>query len=138
VLLFSSYLSIWKFLTLLHHFRNHIHFLNTYRGPCTQSGKGTLERISVSIPQCQGDQLKEYYLDTFLCLHPCEKYPCLQGQTKTKLLTEMWVTYSCFYHIYGNRGNIALHIASIKENIMKIDYSLWFCNKSVIWHYQQA
>jgi hypothetical protein len=86
MLLFSSYLSVRKFLTLLHHFRNHVCFLNTYRGSCTQSGIGTLERIPVSIPQCQGDQLKEYYLDILLCLHPCGKCPCLQGHTKNKTL----------------------------------------------------
>jgi hypothetical protein len=86
VLLFSSYLSVWKFLTLLYQFRNYVHLLNTSRGPCTQSGIETLERIPVSISQCQGDQLPEYYLDIFLCLYPCEKCPCLQGHTKNKTL----------------------------------------------------
>jgi hypothetical protein len=30
-----SYLCIWKFWKALYHFRNHLHYLDTYRSPCT-------------------------------------------------------------------------------------------------------
>jgi hypothetical protein len=59
LLLISPNLCIWKFLNSLHHFRNHLHYLNTYRGPCTQSSKGTLAILRGYLKafhsQCQSD-----------------------------------------------------------------------------------
>jgi hypothetical protein len=116
VLLFASYLSVWKFMILLHHFRNHVHFLNTYRGPCTQSCIGTLERIPVSIPQCQGDQLKEYYLDMFLHLHPCEKCPSLQGHTKNQTLDRNMSNILMFLpHIWKSGKHSTAHSIHQRE-----------------------
>jgi hypothetical protein len=49
LLCMSPNLCTWKFLNSWHHFRNHLHFLNTYRGYCTHTCY--LERIPESIPQ---------------------------------------------------------------------------------------
>jgi hypothetical protein len=42
LLIISTNLCIWKLLNSLYHFRNHVHYLNTYWGLCTQSSMGTL------------------------------------------------------------------------------------------------